>query len=120
MKQKTVHQNLISKREMAEFNQTVDDIKSGKIKYNAIEADEFRRVNKIGEYREWEFDHKRIEQIQNKVKDGEAHMHPTYTEKYTKKQTGRGRSFGSTGRKNITKQQLKREREQLINEIENG
>ena len=80
MKQLIIHQNIIGKRELAEFNIILDNIKSGKIKYNAKAADEFRRINKVGEYREWEIDFKRIEEIEQLVKRNEAHMHPSYHE----------------------------------------
>ena len=88
--------------------------------YDPIKVDEFKKQNKIGPYREWVFNHKRIEEIQQQVIAGEAHMHPDFLERYEKKGGNRGRAVGSTGKKNITKQQLKREQEQLINEIENG
>jgi hypothetical protein len=78
MKQPSIHQNLIGKRELAEFNAIVDDINNGKIKYNAKEADNFKRVNKIGPYREWEIDFKRIEEIHVQVLSHELHMHPTH------------------------------------------
>lgn len=92
MKQPTIHQNLVGKKEMAEFIDTFEKIQSGKIKYNAAKADAFRRENKIGEYREWEFDHKRIEEIQAEVNAGEAHMHPDHKVRYP-----RGNKPGKSG-----------------------
>ena len=37
MKQPTIHFNTLSKTELKEFYKTIDEIKSGKIKYNAEE-----------------------------------------------------------------------------------
>ena len=88
-------------------------------KYDPIAVDKWKQENKIGEYREWEFDHKRIEQIQNEVKDGEAHMHPTNASKYGKKNSKPGAS-GPRGTYNTTKKQLREEQEQLIHELNNG
>lgn len=117
MKQPKIHFHTLSKTELKEFNNIIDKIKSGKIKYNAIEADEFRRANKIGEYREWEFDHKRIEEIQVKVSAGEAHMHPSHKIRYP-----RGNKPGKSGPR-VTEydSKLKRiaEEKKLIAEIEN-
>jgi len=116
-KQPVIHQNLLGKRELAEFNQIIDDIKRGKIKYNAVEADEFRKANKIGEYREWEFDHKRIEEIQVKVSAGEVHMHPVHKVR----SQGGNKPGGSGPRTTEYNSKLKRAAEEarLIAEIEN-
>jgi hypothetical protein len=108
----------VGKREMAEFIQTVDDIKSGKIKYNAIEADEFRKINKIGEYREWDWDMKRLEEIQTKVSAGEAHMHPSHKIRYPRGNKPGG--IGPRGTYNNCKKQRIAEEKQLIHQIENG
>ena len=73
--------------------------------YDPVAIDKWRQENKIGEYREWEFNAKRIEEIQNKVKDGEAHMHPTNASRYGKKGKS-GRTVGSSGKAYETKKQF--------------
>ena len=117
MKKPTIHFNTLSKTELREFYKTIDEIKSGKIKYNAAEADAFKRVNKIGEYREWEFDHKRIEEIQAQVSIGEAHMHPEHKVRYE-----RGNKPGKSGPR-VTKYNSKSSRaaeeKALRHELEN-
>jgi anti-sigma28 factor (negative regulator of flagellin synthesis) len=90
-----------------------------RLKYDSVAVDKWRQENKIGEYREWEFDAKRIEEIQQQVKDGDAHMWPTIASKYDKKNSKPG-AFGSRGTYNTTKKQLKEEQEQLIHELNNG
>ena len=84
-------------------------------KYNPVQADEFRRECKIGEYREWVYDMKRLEEINNLVLAGEATMHPS------KGRTGvkHGRKPGGT---NITigKKQREKIEQQLIHELNNG
>ena len=84
-------------------------------KYNPVKADAFKRENKIGEYREWVYDMKRLEEINNLVLAGEATMHPS------KGRTGvkHGRKPGGT---NITigKKQRERIEQQLIHELNNG
>jgi hypothetical protein len=117
MKQPPIQQNILGKREVEEFNRIIDDIKSGKIKYNAIEADEFRKANKIGEYREWEFDHKLIEEIQAKVSAGEVHMHPVHKIRYPRGNKPGG--YGPRGTYNNCKKQRIAEEKALIAEIEN-
>ena len=117
MKQPQIHQNLLGKKELVEFIDTFEKIQSGKIKYNAAEADAFRRKNKIGEYREWEFDIKRIEQIQAQVKDGEIVMHPEHRLRYP-----RGTKQGKSGPREVeynTKLKRKAEEKALIHELEN-
>ncbi len=88
MKQPSIHQNLIGKRELAEFNVILDKIRSGKIKYDPIKSDEFKRINKVGPYREWELDLKRIEEINEMVKRNEVHMHPSNHEYHKKLKYG--------------------------------
>jgi hypothetical protein len=88
MKQPSIHQNLIGKRELAEFNIILDNIRSGKIKYDPIKSDEFKRINKVGPYREWELDLKRIEEINEMVKRNEVHMHPSNHEYHKKLKYG--------------------------------
>lgn len=117
MKQPLIHQNLLGKKEIAEFIDTFEKIQSGKIKYNAEEADAFRRKNKIGEYREWEFDVKRIEQIQLQVKDGEIVMHPEHRERYP-----RGTKPGKSGpRTTVYNSKMKRiaEEKAIRHQLEN-
>lgn len=117
MKQPTIHFNTLSKAELKEFNRIIDEIRLGKIKYNAAEADAFKRTNKIGEYREWEFDHKRIEEIQAQVSTGEAHMHPEHKLRYQ----GGNKPGRSGPRATEYNSKLKRAAEEkaLIAEIEN-
>lgn len=88
--------------------------------YDPIAVDKWRQENKIGEYREWEFDHKRIKEIQDKVKAGEAHMHPEDHAKFKnrgKQYTGgpQRQPKGKTG----GKLQRAAEEARLIAEIEN-
>ena len=87
--------------------------------YDSVAVNTWRQENNIGEYRKWEFDAKRIEEIQQQVRDGEAHMHPKLTDNYEK--IGRkGRLPGDTGGSYETKKQLRQEQEQLIHELNNG
>jgi anti-sigma28 factor (negative regulator of flagellin synthesis) len=88
--------------------------------YDPIAVDKWKQENKIGEYREWVFDIERIKQIQDKVKAGEAHMHPEDHAKFKnrgKKYTGgaKRKPKGKTG----GKLQRAAEEARLIAEIEN-
>ena len=84
-------------------------------KYNPVAADLFKRECKIGEYREWVFDMKRLEEINKMVEKGEVTMHP----RLRKKIGHAGRKPGGT---NIVvgKKQWERQQEQLIHELNNG
>jgi hypothetical protein len=119
MKQPTIHQNLLGKKELADFNQVIDDIASGKIKHDAAKADEFKRINKIGEYREWEFDHKRIEEIQAQVSIGEAHMHPGHKIRYPRNSNNKPGKSGPRTTEYDSKLKRIAEEKKLISEIEN-
>jgi anti-sigma28 factor (negative regulator of flagellin synthesis) len=88
--------------------------------YDPIAVDKWKQENKIGKYREWEFDMELIKQIQDKVKAGEAHMHPEDHAKFK----NRGKNYtggpqrqpkGKTG----GKLQRAAEEARLIAEIEN-
>jgi hypothetical protein len=86
-----------------------------KTKYNPVAADLFKRECKIGKYREWVYDMKRLEEINNSVLAGEATMHPSIK--------GRTKTAGrKAGGTNITigKKQRERLEEQLIHELNNG
>jgi hypothetical protein len=89
--------------------------------YDPIAVDEWKQENKIGDYREWEFDMELIKQIQDKVKAGEAHMHPEDHAKFK----NRGKQY-TGGAKRQPKERLKggklqraAEEARLIAEIEN-
>jgi len=89
-------------------------------KYDPIAVDKWKQDNKIGEYREWVFDMELIKQIQDKVKAGEAHMHPEDHAKFKnrgKQYTGgaQRKSKGKTG----GKLQRAAEEARLLAEIEN-
>ena len=88
--------------------------------YDPIAVDKWKQENKIGEYREWVFDLEIIKQIQDKVKAGEAHMHPEDHAKFKnrgKQYTGgaKRKPKGKTG----GKLQRAAEEARLIAEIEN-
>ena len=88
--------------------------------YDPIAVDKWKQENKIGEYREWVFDLEIIKQIQDKVKAGEAHMHPEDHAKFKnrgKQYTGgaQRKSKGKTG----GKLQRAAEEARLLAEIEN-
>ena len=90
-------------------------------KYDPVAVDEWKKENKIGKYREWKFDHKRIEEIQAKVKAHELHMHPEDHAKFK----NRGKNY-TGGAKRQPKETLKggrlqraAEEARLIAEIEN-
>jgi hypothetical protein len=89
--------------------------------YDPIAVDEWKQENKIGDYREWVFDLEIIKQIQDKVKAGEAHMHPEDHAKFK----NRGKQY-TGGAKRQPKERLKggklqraAEEARLIAEIEN-
>jgi hypothetical protein len=89
--------------------------------YDPIAVDGWKQENKIGDYREWEFDMELIKQIQDKVKAGEAHMHPEDHAKFK----NRGKQY-TGGAKRQPKERLKggklqraAEEARLIAEIEN-
>jgi len=89
--------------------------------YDPIAVDEWKQENKIGDYREWVFDLEIIKQIQDKVKAGEAHMHPEDHAKFK----NRGKNY-TGGAKRQPKERLKggklqraAEEARLIAEIEN-
>jgi hypothetical protein len=77
---KTYHSTQLSDlgRIEKEVDELIKIIKSDKyrLNYNPVEVDKWKQENKIGKYREWVFDIEIIKQIQDKVKAGEAHMHP--------------------------------------------
>lgn len=90
-------------------------------KYDPIAVDKWKQENKIGEYRDWEFDLEIIKQIHDKVKSGEAHMHPEDHAKFK----NRGKQY-TGGPKRQPKERLKggklqraAEEARLIAEIEN-
>jgi hypothetical protein len=96
-----------------EVNEAIKKIKT--TKYNPVTADLFRKECKIGKYREWVFDMKRLEEINKMVEKGEVTMHP----RLRKKIGHAGRKPGGT---NIVvgKKQWERQQEQLIHELNNG
>jgi hypothetical protein len=96
-----------------EVNEAIKKIKT--TKYNPVTADLFRKECKIGKYREWVFDMKRLKEINKMVLAGEILLHKT-----TYVKTGKaGRKPGGT---NIvtSKKQWERQQEQLIHELNNG
>jgi hypothetical protein len=88
------------------------------IKINPMKTSERERLNKlykIGPYREWEIDIKRIAEINKLVLAGEVTMHPV-----TRIKTGHaGRKPGGTN-SIMGKRQWERKQEQLIHELNNG
>jgi hypothetical protein len=82
------------------------------IRKNPMPEEERERLSKlwkIGKYREWEFDLKRMKELEREVSDLHTHYGP---KTIGKKPFGAGVGTG--------KKQLEAEREKLIHEIENG
>jgi hypothetical protein len=73
------------------------------------ERERLSKLWKIGKYREWEFDLKRMKELEKEVSDLHTHYGP---KTIGKKPFGAGVGTG--------KKQLEAEREKLIHEIENG
>ena len=79
------------------------------------ERDRLNKLYKIGPYREWEIDIKRIAEIDKMVTEGEVTMHPRL-----RVRTGHaGRKSGGSN-SIIGKKQWERQQEQLIHELNNG
>jgi len=82
------------------------------IKKNPMPKDERERLSKlwkIGKYREWEIDGKRIAEIEKEVHDRYSYLSGR---RITTKTPGQGTGTG--------KKQLEAEREKLIQQLENG
>jgi hypothetical protein len=82
------------------------------IRKNPTSKEERERLSKlwkIGKYREWEFDLKRMKELEKEVSDLHTHYGP---KTMGKKPFGAGTGTG--------KKQLEAERQKLILEIENG
>ena len=73
------------------------------------ERERLSKLWKIGKYREWEFDLKRMKELEREVSDLHTHYGP---KTMGKKPFGAGVGTG--------KKQLEAERQKLIHEIENG
>jgi hypothetical protein len=73
------------------------------------ERERLSKLWKIGKYREWEFDLKRMKELEKEVSDLHTHYGP---KTIGKKPFGAGVGTG--------KKQLEAERQKLILEIENG
>ena len=73
------------------------------------ERERLSKLWKIGKYREWEFDLKRMKELEREVSDLHTHYGP---KTIGKKPFGAGVGTG--------KKQLEAERQKLIHEIENG
>jgi hypothetical protein len=73
------------------------------------ERERLSKLWKIGKYREWEFDLKRMKELEREVSDLHTHYGP---KTIGKKPFGAGVGTG--------KKQLEAERQKLISELENG
>jgi hypothetical protein len=73
------------------------------------ERERLSKLWKIGKYREWEFDLKRMKELEKEVSDLHTHYGP---KTMGKKPFGAGVGTG--------KKQLEAERQKLISELENG
>ena len=73
------------------------------------ERERLSKLWKIGKYREWEFDLKRMKELEKEVSDLHTHYGP---KTMGKKPFGAGTGTG--------KKQLEAERQKLISELENG
>lgn len=81
----------------------------------ADERDRLNKLYKLGPYREWEIDIKRIAEIDKMVVAGEATMHPVKRIKIGHA----GRKLGGSNEV-MGKKQWERQQEQLIHELNNG
>ena len=107
-KKPLVHPNVIGKREMQRFINTIKECVD-----NPMPKDERERLNKLwklGPYREWKFDENAIKRI----KEIDDEIHSKYVESYS------ARTLGFKGSGGNGKKQLEAEYQKLILEIENG
>ena len=106
-KKPLVHPNVVGKREIQQLYNAMKLIKT-----NPMPADERDRLNKlwkIGPYREWEINNKRIAEIEKEVHDRYSYL---TGRRITTKTLGSGTGTG--------KKQLEIEYQKLLSEIENG
>lgn len=100
----------LSQKDYFDLWTAMDDIKSGKVKSTPEIRDAFAKQNKIGKYREWEFDIIRYAQLSKELSD-EQHN--------TRVAASTGVRVGFRGSYTQGKNQLKAERAKLIHQLNN-
>jgi len=106
-KKSLVHPNVVGKREIQHLFKVMEQCKT-----NPMPKDERERLSnlwKIGLYREWEINNKRIAEIEKEVHDKYSYL---TGRRITTKTPGQGTGTG--------KRQLEAEYQKLLSEIENG